>query len=149
MKVACYLNQFEPLSRSSLGRAAIAQYQLAPFLDGSCRREPDFESEFPSITSLCRAGHFAPRLIEGDVVAYTTPNFSYPPRTPCARRLVAVLRVLESWRVVTKGNGMEAHAQAEEWYRQQGLGVPSNCMTSEFGRRPLHLTHQEWSNIED
>lgn len=148
MGVSCYLNQFRPLSLTRPGRTAIAQYHLAPFLDASCRREPDFESEFPSITSLCRAGRFAPRLHEGDIVAYTTANFAYPAHTPRARRLVAVLRVHKSWRVETNGSGLQAHVHAAEWYQQQGLRVPSNCLVTTEGRIPLDKTDQSWPNVE-
>ncbi len=51
---------------------AISDYNFPPFIAGSCRREPDFENDFPSITSLCRQEKFAPLLFPNDVVVYIT-----------------------------------------------------------------------------
>ena len=68
----CFLATFRPLIHSPGGRDAARRYGLPPFIDGSCRREPDLESPFPSITATCRAGKFAPRLVVGDRVAYLT-----------------------------------------------------------------------------
>jgi hypothetical protein len=73
----CFLATYRPLVRSLAGRQAIQEYSLPPFIDGSCRREPDFESPFPSITATCRGGNFAPRLREGDRVAYLTVRGRY------------------------------------------------------------------------
>ncbi len=39
-------------------------------LRNTCRREPDFESQFPAISALCRGKLFAPRLNPDDLVAY-------------------------------------------------------------------------------
>lgn len=65
-----YLNTYVPLAASKAGRDASDRYKIAPFVDGSIRREPDLEHPFPAITCLCRADKFAPRLIPGDIVAY-------------------------------------------------------------------------------
>lgn len=140
MNFSCYINQFRPLAQTPLGQKAIQQHKLRPFIDASCRREPDLESEFPSITALCRKGHFAPLLKVGDVVAYITTEFAYPPESVRMRRLVAVLRVKESWREQRSNRGLEAHAQAAEWYRKQDLCIPSNCMVLEEGRVALDCT---------
>jgi hypothetical protein len=56
--------------------APLSTANYPPFIDASCRREPDLESRYPSITALCREGHFAPHLHEGDVVAYMTKDFA-------------------------------------------------------------------------
>jgi hypothetical protein len=50
--VAWFYNSFRPLLNTREGRAAIERFGLPPFIDGSCRREPDFQSEFPSISGL-------------------------------------------------------------------------------------------------
>lgn len=126
--MACYLNEFRPLAQTPEGREAIERHDLPPFIDASCRREPDFESVFPSITALCREEHFAPRLQVGDIVAYMTKDLIFPPKTARTRRLVAVLRVLCTW---------ESHEQAAEWYRQGHLTPPGNCMVR--GSQPLAL----------
>jgi hypothetical protein len=134
----CYINEFRPLAKTQHGRTAIEQHMLPPFIDASCRREPDFESKYPSITALCRKGYFAPRLQLGDVVAYMTANFSFPPESGRTRRLVAVLRVQKSW---------QAHAHAAEWYREQHLDLPSNCMVSENNPMPLDMTDRYQPNL--
>lgn len=139
MCVSCYVNQFRPLAKTPHGRTAIGQHELPPFIDASCRREPDFASQFPSITALCRRGHFAPRLQPGDVVAYMTADFSFPPGSERTRRLVAVLRVQKSW---------HAHVHAAEWYLQQHLDLPSNCMVPENNPMPLDMTDRYRPNLK-
>ena len=143
MNGSCYINEFRPLAKTFYGRNAIAQHNLPPFIDASCRREPDLESKLPSITALCREDHWAPRLREGDLVAYMTKDFVYPQETESTRRLVAVLRVKKSWLRHRSQRGLEAHAQAAEWYRKQNLPVPSNCMVSSEGRMPLDQTDRD------
>ena len=51
-----YLNSYAPLVSTAAGRKAWELHELPPFIDGSIRREPDLEHEFPSISCLCRAG---------------------------------------------------------------------------------------------
>lgn len=140
MSHSCYINEFRPLAEKDQGRKAIRQHDLSPFIDASCRREPDLESAYPSITALCRKGHFAPHLREGDLVVYMTKQFVYPPTTPSTRRLVAVLRVYKSWRSAEGQPGTSAHNQAAEWYQQEGLPVPRNCMVRGSEPLPLEVT---------
>lgn len=130
--MACYVNEFRPLAQTPAGRNAIGKHNLTPFIDASCRREPDLESAFPSITALCREGYFAPRLEVGDVVAYMTGNFVFPPNAPRSRRLVAVLRIKHSW---------STHQEAAAWYREQGLPLPGNCIVR--GSEPLPLDYTD------
>ena len=136
----CYINEFRPLAQTAEGRSAIQQGNLPPFIDASCRREPDLESKYPSITALCRGEHFAPQLKVGDLVAYMTKDFTYPPNTERARRLVAVLRVLKTWLPVDRRGWPKAHQEAAMWYRQQGLPLPRNCMVRGTEPLPLELT---------
>ena len=56
-----YLCSFTPLGVNKRGRAAADVAGLPWFIDGSCRREPDFENSRPSISALCRAWKFVPR----------------------------------------------------------------------------------------
>jgi hypothetical protein len=149
VSLSCYINEFRPLANSPSGRKAIEQFGLPPFIDASCRREPDLESELPSITALCRKEFFAPHLREGDVVAYMTANFEYPPKTASVRRLVAILRIKKSWLSHRKQRGLEAHDQAAAWYLALGLPIPSNCMTSASSRKPLDQTDRFKPNIEE
>jgi hypothetical protein len=132
MRGHCFLATFRPLIRSVGGRTAAQRYCLPPFIDGSCRREPDFESPFPSITALCRGGNFAPRLQVGDRVAYLTVKGKYAGDQAPGWRLVAVLRV--SHRFLD-------HEEAAGWYRRQGCPVPSNCLVDENHPKPFELTN--------
>jgi hypothetical protein len=149
LSTACYINEFRPLAERHAGRNAIADHQLPPFIDGSCRREPDLESAYPSITALCREMHFAPRLREGDVVAYMTKDFQYPGGTESCRRLVAVLRVHRSWRSAGREPGTAAHEQAAKWYQQQGLPAPCNCMVKGSEPLPLRMTDKYRQDLRE
>src|SRR5262245_28127631 len=101
MPQRCFLATFRPLIQTSDGRYAAKSNGLAPFIDGSCRREPDFESPFPSITATCRSGKFAPRLQVADRVAYLTVKGKYFNDRQPGWRLVAVLRVIERFETHT------------------------------------------------
>jgi hypothetical protein len=123
-----YLCTYKPLIRTKQGRQAVARFALPPYVDGSCRREPDFELMFPSITALCRAGKFAPRLQEDDNVDYITVKGKYTPINHGHWRLVAILRVIKRF---------ESHKDAAEWYTVQSVSLPSNCIV--HGNLPLSL----------
>ena len=103
------------------GREGIKKYKLPPFVDGSCRREPDFESEFPSITAICRAGKFAPRLIEGDYIVYLTVKHKYLKDIVASNKFISVLKVLYRF---------NSHQEAGEWYLKNGLKLPGNCLVN-------------------
>src|ERR1043166_992916 len=90
----CYINSYRPLVSTAEGRRASEKHRVPPFVDGSIRREPDLEHAFPSITCLCRAKQFTPRLHVGDYIAFMTVKGSYDRRTE-HRRLTAVLEVLK------------------------------------------------------
>ena len=112
------LNSFHPLCETRIGRNAIKAFGYPPFIDASCRREPDFENPFPSITALCRQDKFAPQLLPNDIVLYMTvkgkwfESFEH-------YRIIAILEVIER---------KETHLEAKSWYMHRGLPVPSNCM---------------------
>src|SRR5689334_13753800 len=93
-----YLTTYRPLCGTPFGRDAATRHGLPPFIDGSCRREPDFQSRFPTITALCRAGKFAPRLQVHDHVAYITAG---------SWHLTAILEVIKK---------LTSHAAAAEWF---------------------------------
>jgi len=126
-----YLNSFRPLCHTKTGRLAIERYGLPPFIDSSCRREPDFQATFPSITALCRGKMFAPRLREGDAVAYLTVKSRYPPEPFHHWRLVALLRVIRRF---------DSHRDAAGWYRGQSVPLPSNCLVEGNDCLPYELT---------
>ncbi len=123
-----YLNSYQPLAFSKEGREVVSVYGLLPFVDASCRREPDFESPYPSITAICRFRLFAPRLCVGDSVAYITWKGSYPNEGTRHRREIALLKILHTFK---------SHYEAAEWYRLNRLQTPSNCIV--FGNPPMPL----------
>ncbi len=49
MSGCSFLATYRPTAKTGSGRYAVQCYSLPPFVDGSCRREPDFESRFPSV----------------------------------------------------------------------------------------------------
>lgn len=126
-----YLCSYRPLAASPAGRSAMALGHLPPFIDGSCRREPDFQAYAPSISALCRAGKFAPRLWPGDRVAYITGQGTYQGGPGWC--LVALLEVVERF---------ESHEEAAEWYREHGWPLPSNCLVTGNPPQPFALTNQ-------
>lgn len=88
------LSSFYPLCMSEIGMNAIEKYGYPPFIDSSCRREPDFENEYPSITVLCRQRKFAPILCQNDIVVYITVKGKWF-KDYGHRRLIAILEVTE------------------------------------------------------
>jgi hypothetical protein len=131
---AFYINTYDPLVASKAGREASREHGLPPFVDGSIRREPDLEHEFPSISCLCRAGKFAPRLCVGDLVAYMTKKGRY--QLPMRHwRLTAILEV----RAI-----LQSHAGAATWYRSRGLPLPNNCWVRGNSARPLDESHRKF-----
>jgi len=125
-----YLNAYMPLISTRADQTAIAKYHLLPFVDGSCRREPDFESSYPSITALCRFRLFAPRLHTGDISVYLTKKGQYPGHADSHWRFVAMLEVLHRF---------STHRAAADWYLAKNLPLPRNCIVS--GNPPLPLDH--------
>lgn len=121
---------------TEIGMRAVTQHGFKPFIDASCRREPDFENDYPSITSLCRQEMFAPNLYPNDIVIYITvkgkwlTNYDH-------YRLIAILEVIDR-----KDN----HLQAASWYRTNSqIGVPSNCMVTD---NMPHMFHETAGNFK-
>jgi hypothetical protein len=114
-----YLVKYRPLIGSQPGQDAIKQYNLPPYIDNSCRREPDFQAAYPSISSVCRGKIFAPRLKVGDIVVYITVLGKYPGLRQEHWRFVAVIEVCEQF---------GSHAEAALWYQSKQLALPSNCL---------------------
>lgn len=128
-----YLNTFRPLAINPAGRDAVEKHGLPPFIDGSIRREPDFEHPRPVITCLCRGGQFAPRLRAGDRVAYMTVKRRYERSVP-HWRFVAILKVDQIF---------DTHRHAAEWYDAEGLPLPNNLMVPGNEANPLSHSHRE------
>ena len=124
--MASYLASYRPLAITKRGRLAAHRLGIPPFVDGSCRREPDLQSDRPSITALCRAHMFAPRLQRNDEVAYITVKSTFGERCEGHYRLVAHLKVFDL---------SAFYEEVVDWYRTHALEIPSNCMVS--GSRPI------------
>ena len=122
-----FLNTFWPLC-SSLSDTS----PYPPFCDGSIRREPDLQNRYPSISSLCRAGKFAPRLGVGDWVIYLTCKGCYGPDSEPGWRVVAALEIRER---------LPNHAAAANWYEERREPLPGNCMVLRNQRTPVEYTH--------
>ena len=130
--MAFYLNSYHPLCLTVAGRDASRRFGIDPFVDGSIRREPDLEHDFPAITCLCRGDRFAPRLDEDDRVAYMTTKQTFGLRVP-HRRLTAVLRPIKVF---------DSHEEAADWYRERQMPLPNNCLVPGNRAKPLNHTHQ-------
>jgi hypothetical protein len=122
------LNSFRPLCMNELGIRAVVKYNFPPFIDASCRREPDFQNPFPSISALCRQGTFAPNLIKGDIIVYMTVQGHYPPYNEKHHRIVAILQVEEIY---------DSHQQGQLKYSKLKAPIPSNCMVK--GNLPMEF----------
>lgn len=129
-EAAYRLCSYRPLSSTGAGRRASEEFSIPGFVDGSCRREPDLQARYPSITTLCRYDRFAPHLQVGHRIAYITVKGEYGEEEP-HWRLVACLRVIKRF---------ETHGDAAAWYRSKKLPLPSNCMVAGNGPLPLDRT---------
>ena len=125
-----WINTYPPLAASPAGPWTTFQPPLSPYVDASCRREPDLEAQRPAITGLCRAAAVK-RLRCEDVVAYFTVKRSCYGEAAWHRRLTAVLRVVAEER---------SHASAARWYEQHGFPLPRNIMVPGNGPLPLAQT---------
>lgn len=121
-----YLTSFYPLSSTKFGKNAVRQLGLKPYVDGSCRREPDFEHEQPCITGLCRP-KFARKLRKSDLIIYVTNKKGIG-----SRKLVAILQVIEV---------LKNQEQAFSFYREQQMAPPNNLMVRDNPPKPLKETH--------
>lgn len=124
-----FFTSFYPLCFSKHGMTAIHDHKLNKYIDGSCRREPDFENELPAITGLCRPG-FVNRLNEKDLVVYNTNKDKLG-----KKYLVAILEV-----VSFENN----HNDAEDYYKTNELIVPNNIICQSTSPYNLDKTHKKY-----
>ena len=117
--MAIKLNSYRPLCINQHGREAIDKYGFPPFIDSSCRRDPDLENPYPSTTSLCRGENFAPTLMVGDIIAYMTRTGDYGMFCSGKRVFTAILEVVEIY---------DNHAAAARWYQDNDIPLTSNCI---------------------
>lgn len=115
-----FLNSYRPICLSKQGKSAIINYNLPKYIDGSVRREPDFESDYVGISATCRGKKFAPRLHENDIIVYITKKERYNKTlTKSHWMLTSILEVIHRF---------ETHQEAANWYMQNNFKIPSNCM---------------------
>lgn len=126
-----YLNTYHPLCKNQIGLERAHRYKIPLFVDASYRREPDFESHHPSITSVCRGRNFAPRLRKDDVVVYMTVKGDYLNTGAKHWRFTCILKVSKR---------LESHVEAANWYRRNHIPLPSNCMVPGNGPLPVSMT---------
>lgn len=129
--MSVFLNSFVPLCSTKKGRKSIETFGLSPFVDGSCRREPDFEKERPAITCLCRTNKLVPRLKTGDLVIYMTNKRKYYNGKP-ERFLIAILEVEEI---------VASHEQAMEWYSSNDFELSQNIICDATNPLDSEYTH--------
>jgi len=139
VSVSIRLATYRPLIYTPAGVKASRDHDLPPYIDASCRREPDLENPHPSISALCRQGSFAPYLNVADTVVYITRLGAYPGPEPDRHwRLTAILHVRKR---------CDSHVEAAAWYHQHGIPIPSNCMVP--GNPPAALSHTGHADKED
>lgn len=115
-----YLVTFTPLCYKNEDGYAIIHNNQPKFVDSSSRREPELESEYPSISSICRADKLTSRLAEGDIIAYISKKWGYS-ALKNHRRLVAILKIIKK---------CENHEEAAQFYKAKNLKIPSNCIVN-------------------
>ncbi len=129
--MAVYLNTFVPICFNSIGRNNAFAHSLPLFIDGSCRREPDFQNPFPAITQLCRPGKLVPRLSVGDLVIYLTKlgNYGNP---PAHWNFIAILEVLSL---------QQNHSSAADYYLANNIPISQNIICNHTAPFTLNMTH--------
>jgi len=114
----CWIVSFNPMCITARGRRAVKSHGVKPFVDSSCRREPDLEAAYPTITEICRPGKFAFKLAAGDEVVYVSTKDCFGSKLP-HHRYVARLVVLKV---------IVGHSRAAAFYRSYTKILPSNCI---------------------
>ena len=127
-----FLNSYLPLCSTKRGRDSTHDFGLFPFVDGSCRREPDFEKLKPAITCLCRKQKLLPRLEEGDLVIYITNKRRYYKKDP-ERFFIGILEVEKL---------LASHEEARQWYEEKGYVLSQNIICNKTEPLKSHFTHR-------
>lgn len=139
--MSIYLVSYKPLCNEKQGKEAIEENGQYNFVDHSFRREPELESEYPGISSICRGRNFAPRLEEDDVIVYITVKGKHikgiNEKHWC---ITAILRVMKK---------CNSHDEASKWYLNQGLKIPSNCIVDGSNPLPNEYTALSYSRADE
>lgn len=126
-----YINSFIPLAFNKAGRIAAKTYNLPLYIDGSCRREPDFQNERPAITQLCRPQKLVPRLKIHDLVIYITKKGRYGTKQ-AHWKFICILEVIDI---------QPDHNTAMTFYITNKFPVSQNIMCPLTTPYPLDMTH--------
>jgi hypothetical protein len=126
-----YLNTFAPICANKFGRNSVTENNLPHFIDGSCRREPDFENPFPAITQLCRPGKLVTRLKLRDIIIYLTKKGNYGNDYP-HWRFIAILEVIDIY---------PNHQSAARSYLNNNIQTSQNIFCDKTNPFNLNMTH--------
>lgn len=129
--MAVFLNSFTPLAVNKIGRASATKYNLPLYIDGSCRREPDFENLKPAITQLCRPTKLVTRLSYNDLIIYITKLGSYG-TNQAHWKLISILEVIDI---------VPDHNSAFSFYTKNKIPVSQNIICNSTSPFPLDYTH--------
>jgi len=129
--MAIFLNSFTPLATNKTGRASANKYNLPLFIDGSCRREPDFENTNPAITQLCRPTKLVTRLSKKDLVIYITKLSRYGTKQ-AHWKLISILEIIDI---------VPDHNSALTYYTNNKIPVSQNIICNSTTPYPLDYTH--------
>ena len=129
--MSVFLNSFIPICINGFGIKNITENKLPNFIDGSCRREPDFQNLYPAITQLCRPGKLVPRLSVGDLVIYLTKlgNYGNP---PAHWNFISILEVLSL---------QLNHCSAANYYLANNIPIAQNIICNHTAPFTLNMTH--------
>lgn len=122
-----YFTSYYPLICTKKGLEAYHKYNLPQYIDGSCRREPDFQHDYPAVTGLCRPG-FSKKLSIEDKIIYTTNK-----RGIGIKKFICIFEVMDKFK---------SHIDAEKWYKDNNYAIPNNLIVSATNPFPLDKTHQ-------
>jgi len=129
--MSVYINSFIPICFNGFGRKSIEESKIPNFIDGSCRREPDFENPFPAITQLCRPGKLVTRLSVDDLVIYLTKAEKYG--NPLSHwNFIAILQVLSL---------QQNHSSAADYYLTNNIPISQNIICNHTAPFTLNMTH--------
>ena len=129
--MAVFLNSFVPLAINKQGRESATIFNLPLFIDGSCRREPDFENSKPAITQLCRPTKLVTRLNIKDLVIYITKLNRYGTKQT-HWKLISILEVTDI---------VPDHNSALTFYKNNQIPVSQNIICNSTSPFPLDYTH--------
>jgi len=111
---------YKPLCKSAKGIEICRKFSIAPYIDASIRREPDFQCPMPTITGLCRPNLTARSLRKLLANKQDARMIYSTVKEGGGRHLVAILKPKRYF---------ENHEDASKWFQKEFGCLPKNCMT--------------------